>query len=525
MSFAASRRKLPAKPERTTVRVAVYTRKSTGDGLEQEFNSLEAQRQAVEAYVTSQRGEGWVALQDHYDDPGWSGENMNRPAFKRLLEDIEARKVDVVAVYKIDRLSRKLSDFARIIELFDSRGVTFLSVTQQFNTTTSMGKLTLNILMSFAEFERQTIAERTADKMSAARRKGMWTGGSPILGYDVVEKKVVVNAEEAARVRKIFKLYVELGSLLPAVRELRRRGWRNKTWRTGRGRVVPARPFDKPSLRRLLANPAYAGKVIHRDQVYDAVHEAIIGRETWNAVQEKLKQNARTRGREVRNKLGALLKGLVRCGACGSGMTTHYTARGNRRYFYYVCQAAQKKGAASCPGSRIPVGELDGFVVERIREIREDPGAVARAMKAARHEPEARKRDLLAQAEWHEEEHRRLEAERGNLLDAVAQGGGGTPALLERLGEVTGDLGALAGRVEEVRGELAALDSQVMDEADLRAALEGFDPAWDQLFPQERARILSVLLDAVIYDGKRGEVSLKFRPGGVRMLGERQERA
>jgi site-specific DNA recombinase len=527
MSLAATRRRLPlngTKPERTTVRVAIYTRKSTDDGLDQAFNSLDAQRGAVEAYVQSQRGDGWVALAERYDDGGFSGGTTDRPAFQRLLRDIEAGKVDVVGVYKMDRLSRSVLDFLQTMEFFTKHGVTFVSVTQRIDTTGSMGELMSHLLVAFGQFERKVISERTADKMSAARRKGMWTGGSPILGYDVAEKKLIVNAEEAAQVRDIFRLYLGLGSLLPVVAELKHRGWRNKTWTTEAGRVVPGRPFDKNALRRLLTNPAYAGKVIQREQVYDGVHEAIIDQETWNAVQEKLKHNARTGGHEVRNKLGALLKGLVRCGACGSGMTTHYTARGDRRYLYYVCQTAQKKGAATCPGSRIPVGELDQFVVDRIRDIGKDPSVVAATLKAAREEIEARRPELEAEVRRLEQERRRLDGERRNLLDAVAQGGGATASILGKLGEVETNIATTQSRIETVRTELAALDAQVIDEADLRAALESFDPVWEELFPREKGRILTLLLETVVYDGKAGEVSLKFRPGGVRTLAEGDER-
>lgn len=223
-----------------TTRVAIYTRKSVSEGLDMEFNTLEAQREAVEAYVRSQRGEAWTALAERYDDGGYTGANTDRPAFQRLLADIEAGKVDVVAVYKIDRLSRSLADFARLMELFERHGVTFVSVTQQFNTTSSMGRLTLNILMSFAEFERQTIAERVRDKIHASRRRGMWTGGRPVLGYDVVEKKLVVNSEESGRVLAIFQLYRDLGSLLATTHELDFRGWTTKAWTNQEGRCSAA---------------------------------------------------------------------------------------------------------------------------------------------------------------------------------------------------------------------------------------------------------------------------------------------
>src|SRR5690242_484799 len=238
------------------VRCAVYTRKSTEEGLEQEFSSLDAQREAAEAYVRSQAGEGWALLPERYDDGGFTGGNMDRPALRRLLADIEAGKIDAVIVYKVDRLSRSLLDFARLMELFERHRVSFVSITQQFNSATSMGRLVLNVLLSFAQFEREIIAERTRDKIAATRRKGKWAGGRPLLGYDVDPRggRLLVNVEEAQRVRAIFGLYLEHGGLLPVVQELERRGWANKRWQTKKGQQRGGRPFTKTSLHRLLTN-------------------------------------------------------------------------------------------------------------------------------------------------------------------------------------------------------------------------------------------------------------------------------
>jgi DNA invertase Pin-like site-specific DNA recombinase len=262
----------------TLVRCAIYTRKSTEEGLEQEFNSLDAQREAGEAFIKSQASEGWTCLPDRYDDGGFTGGNMDRPALRRLLADIEAGKIDCVVVYKVDRLSRSLLDFARMMETFEKHHVSFVSVTQQFNTATSMGRLILNVLLSFAQFEREIISERTRDKIAATRRKGKWAGGHPILGYDVDPQgfRLVVNADEAERVRAIFKLYLQHESLLPVVQELERRGWRNKRWTTRKGHERGGKPFTKTSLYKLLTNVAYTGKVRYKDEVYDGEHAAIV---------------------------------------------------------------------------------------------------------------------------------------------------------------------------------------------------------------------------------------------------------
>jgi len=247
------------------VRCAIYTRKSTDEGLDQEFNSLDAQREASEAYIKSQEHEGWVCLPQRYDDGGFTGGNMERPALRRLLADIEAGKIDCVVVYKVDRLSRSLLDFARMMETFERHEVSFVSVTQQFNTATSMGRLVLNVLLSFAQFEREIIGERIRDKIAATRRKGKWTGGAPVLGYDVDRSngrpRLVVNTQEAVRVREIFRLYLSFGAMLPVLDELERRGWRTKQWRTKRGQPKGGQPFVKSSLYHLLTNPLYVGKI------------------------------------------------------------------------------------------------------------------------------------------------------------------------------------------------------------------------------------------------------------------------
>src|SRR6516225_6951320 len=253
------------------VRCAIYTRKSTEEGLQQEFNSLDAQRESAQAFIASQQHEGWTCLPDRYDDGGFTGGNMERPALQRLLADIAEGKVDCVVVYKVDRLSRSLLDFARMMETFERHRVSFVSITQQFNSATSMGRLVLNVLLSFAQFEREIISERTRDKIAATRRKGKWAGGRPVLGYDLDPRgqRLSVNAGEAEQVRAIFALFLEYGALRPLVRELARRGWANKRWRTRSGRDRGGEPWTKVGLRRLLTNVLYLGKVRYKDEVHD----------------------------------------------------------------------------------------------------------------------------------------------------------------------------------------------------------------------------------------------------------------
>ena len=317
------------------VRCAVYTRKSSEEGLEQEFNSLDAQREAGEAYVKSQAGEGWRSLPDRYDDGGYTGGNTDRPALQRLMADIAIGRIDVVVVYKVDRLSRSLLDFAGMMQTFETHKVSFVSVTQQFNTATSMGRLVLNVLLSFAQFEREIISERTRDKIAATRRKGKWAGGHPVLGYDIDPQgfKLRVNPAEAEKVRAIFAMYLEHESLLPVVEELAKRQWTNKRWTTRKGSERGGKAFTRTSLYKLLRNVVYIGKVRYKDEVHDGEHAGTVDLAIWQRAQAVMERNGRTGGAPVRNQFGAILKGLIRCVPCACAMTpTHTTRGGTRRY-------------------------------------------------------------------------------------------------------------------------------------------------------------------------------------------------
>jgi site-specific DNA recombinase len=359
------------KSPKPTVCCAIYTRKSTEEGLEQEFNSLDAQRESGEAYVASMKTEGWICLSQRYDDGGFTGANIDRPALQQLLADIADKRIDTVVVYKVDRLSRSLMDFARLMELFDKHGVTFVSVTQQFNTTHSMGRLTLNILLSFAQFEREIISERTRDKIAAARKKGKYIGGRPVLGYDLQPSptRLVVNEREAGQVRKIFEIYLEKRSIPAAVQEVDRRGWTTKQWITKKGKPLGGRPFNRNDLYNLLTNVVYMGKVRHQDALYDGEHTAIVDVSLFETVQATLRDNYARGGSQVQNRYGALLKGLLRCAPCGYRMMHTYSARHRKRYRYYVCLQAQKRGWHTCPSKSVPAAEIERFVLDQIRKL------------------------------------------------------------------------------------------------------------------------------------------------------------
>jgi site-specific DNA recombinase len=357
------------------VRCAIYTRKSTEEGLDQEFSSLDAQRESAQAYIKSQASQGWACLKTSYNDGGFTGGNMDRPALQRLLADIQAGAVDCVVVYKVDRLSRSLLDFARMMETFEQHQVAFVSVTQQFNTAHSMGRLVLNVLLSFAQFEREIISERTRDKIAAARRKGKWTGGLPLLGYDVDPRgsKLVVNAEEAEQVQAIFALYLKCGGLLATVQELDQRDWKNKRWQTRQGHFRGGMPFTKGSLHHLLTNVVYRGKVKYKKEAHTGEHEALVEAKIWQQVQERLGRPKRSRQRLYSQ---ALLKGLLYCRPCNSAMTPTYASKnGGRRYGYYVCTNALQRGRTRCPSRSLPQPVIEQWVLERLHQVAQEADA------------------------------------------------------------------------------------------------------------------------------------------------------
>lgn len=370
------------------LRCAVYTRKSSEEGLEQEFNSLHAQREACESYIASQRSEGWVLVRDQYDDGGISGGTLERPGLKRLIDDIEDGLVDVVVVYKIDRLSRSLADFAKLVEVFDRNGVTFVSVTQSFNTTTSMGRLTLNILLSFAQFEREVTAERIRDKFAASRKKGMWMGGIVPLGYRVESRKLVIEETEAATVRMIFERFVSIGSATVLAKALAA-----ENVRTRRGKLV-----DKGVLYKLLNNRVYIGEAVHKGESYPGEHTAIIDRALWDKVLAILQTSPRKRASNTRAQTPALLKGLI-FGPDGAAFSPTHTKKGDKLYRYYVSQLVLKRGADACPIARVPAAEVETAVIDQLRGLLRAPEIIIGTWRTARaeieHLPEAEVRDAL----------------------------------------------------------------------------------------------------------------------------------
>jgi len=364
------------------LRCAIYTRKSTEEGLEQAYNSLDAQRDACEAYIASQKSEGWVALDNAYNDGGFSGGTLNRPGVQQLLDDVREGLVDVIVVYKIDRLSRSLADFAKLVELFDAQKVTFVSVTQSFNTTTSMGRLTLNILLSFAQFERELGGERVRDKIAASRAKGIWMGGMPPLGYDVVERKLVPNPTEASLVRRIFERYIALGSMTTLCRELRVERVTTKSWTTLKDTTRTGKLIDKGYLYKLFKNPVFIGVAAYKGQHFAGEHDAILDRAVWEQVQAMLgRGEPEQRACQNRpSRAPALLKGLIFADD-GWAMTPGATRKGDKIYRYYVNTASMKIGKEACSVSRVPAGEIEAAVIAQVRKVLQAPEVMSQAIR------------------------------------------------------------------------------------------------------------------------------------------------
>jgi site-specific DNA recombinase len=396
-------------------RCAIYTRKSSEEGLEQEFNSLHAQREACEAFIRSQAGENWRLVRTHYDDGGLSGATMERPALQRLMADIDRGLVDAVVVYKVDRLTRSLADFAKMVEVFDARGVSFVAVTQQFNTTTSMGRLTLNVLLSFAQFEREVTGERIRDKIAASKRKGIWMGGLVPLGYEVRERQLVINEAEAATVRHIFTRYCELGSVRLLKEELDRNGVRSKVRVSKDGVESGGQAFSRGALYTLLRNPSYVGEIRHKGLCHPGQHALIVDRAMWDRVAQLLREHSP--GCEARS---SSTKSCVLIGRLfdesGEGLTPSHAVKGDRRYRYYVSRSLMKGNAAQFDsGWRLPAAEIERSVAAAAQSILDDQQAVVSAIEEAGHDS-SRIAPLLKSAQaW----SARLESERANALSAL----------------------------------------------------------------------------------------------------------
>ena len=476
---------------------AVYTRVSTPDQANGDFTSLDNQREACEAYVASQKHAGWTCSHERYDDAGFSGGTTERPALRRLLADTAAGLIQVVVVYKIDRLSRSLVDFTGMVRRFEQQKIALVSVTESFNTSTPTGRLHMNMLSTFAQYERELIGERTRDKMSAARRKGRWTGGHAPLGFRVHDDggRLVVDPDGAEMLREIFALYEDRRSLISVAEELNRRGWVTK-----RAGQLGGKPWTKTHVHQVLTNVTPTGRVEHKGQFYPGEHEAILDVATFDRVQELLAGNSVGGGARAKNRYGHLLRGLLHCSACSCAMSPSVTRRRGKVFRYYVCTRATKNGWKTCPHPSLNADRIEAAVVERIKVIGRDPDLLKETLAQIRQLKATRSPALVA-------ERRRLERELARLR--------------ARNGDADRDqIGRIESRLAEIAEELAVLQATAVDKHDVAKALSMFDPVWDVLFPAERERVIALLVERVEFDAARETVAITFRPTGIRTLAE-----
>jgi len=486
-------------------RCAIYTRKSTAIGLEQEFNSLDAQRESCLAYI--QRQDRWVPVDGRYDDGGFTGANIERPAFQRLLDDVEAGKIDVVVVYKVDRLSRSLLDFARVMDRFNRAGAAFVSVTQNFSTADAMGRLTLNMLMSFAEFEREMIGERTRDKIAAARRKGKWTGGPVPLGYDVVEKKLVVNDLEAVVAREVFALYEEHRSALIVARLLNAKGRTTKRHRANNGNLRPGKAWGKDAVLRTLKNPVYAGLMVAGDELHKSEHEALIERERFERVRRMLDGQTPAKQDHGRNP-AYLLRGILRC-ACGAAMTTASTRKGHNEYRYYRCVTKTKEGREACPSRSLPADAIEAFIIDRIRAVASDRALAGDVLRRLEERVARQRQPLLTERRALPAHIAKLSSEGRRLVEKIGEAGGGAAQSLldQRISEVGDALARAEQRLGEVERALFALDDAEIEMKWVVKALGDFDAVWDVLTTENQGRLVRALVRRVEVDEASDQVT------------------
>ena len=481
-------------------RCAIYTRKSTAVGSDVSLSSLDAQRDVCAAYIATKHAEGWRALPDRYDDGGYTGANLERPAFRRLMADIAAGKIDVVVVYKVDRLSRSLLDFAQVIRLFEQSNVAFVSVTQSFSTADAIGRLVLNLLMSFAEFEREMIAERTRDKIAVSRRRGKWTGGAVPFGYQVVERKLVADAETVPLVRRIFETYLPRRSVLAAVRMLNQLAPR--TTRKG-----APRPWTRNDVTRILANPIYAGWIRAGDSLAEGEHEGIIDRDTFARANPRSFPAART----APAVSDFLLRGLARCGACGAALTIATTRKAHARFRYYRCLTRDRRGKDACVVQPVRADDLEALVVEQIRGAVQTGTLAPAVLEAARVQLDERRAALTAERAHVAADgagHTQRAEDHARSLEGVAASERGP--IEERLTQALADAAATERRLLELDIEQREIDDVVLDQSWVAEVLHHFDPVWQALTIAERARMVALLVERVVVHPSR-DVDVEWR--------------
>jgi len=488
---------------------AIYTRKSTEEGLEQEYNTLDAQRDACESYIQSQVSRGWEILSAQYDDGGFTGANTERPAFNRLVEDIKAGLIHTVVVYKVDRLSRSLGDFATIMKLFETYGVSFVSVTQYFDTSSSLGRMTLNILITFAQFEREMITERIRDKISRSRKKGKFMGGQPVLGYDVINQKLVINDAEKYQVEKIFNFYLNNRSVPGIVDTLNAWGWTTKHWQTKAGVEKGGKVYTRQLVYMLLKNPLYMGKVRHHDSLYDGEHQPIITEKQFEKVQTRLKENRRTAENSPQKRMESLLRGVLFCTACGSRMIKTHTTRRARKYAYYTCLNIHKNGRKACRNKSVPAVKLDEFVIQHMRAITTNPKFLAAFMKKFTSQKQTDLREI-------EQELTVLQA---TLASWEIKPDGDSKSGFESMSDSSKSQGEKAReRIHYLKQKRLILSNDDLNAGDITVILNQFFPVWDTLTLNEQNNIMDRLFEQILWDGRGEKLDFHYSPVGITLL-------
>lgn len=504
-----------------TLLCAVYTRKSTDENLNSDFTSLDSQREYCQAFVKSREPEGWRISPEQYDDPGFSGGNMDRPGLRKLVADARQGKFHVVVCYKYDRLSRNTRDFLHILDTFDRNGVAFVSVTQPIDTTSSVGRLMRSILMDFAQFEREMISERTRDKMAAMARKGKRTGGYPILGYDIDKEKkcLIINPQEAEIVQEMFEAYLRTRSLWGTARILNSKGYRMKEWTTGNGNRKGGSQFNKSNIWYLLINPLYIGKVTHRNQVFPGEHRPIVSESDFESVQHMLNANGNgKRHRDIEKiKHVFILRGLIRCAACGTAMTPHgvFKKKCSARFFYYRCVSVNKMDRNACRVRSVPAKAIEEFVLRRLGVLSENQKLIHEIVNTAKASfgddlPDKRRQKSVLTAELG-----KIESEARNLVGILGEQGRDTP----RRAFYESRLDELAARRQEIQEILFRLDKEIIelecqqiDAGLIHRYMQNFISVLNKLGDKERKELLCLLVKEVTFDGDKSKVHIALKP-------------
>jgi len=500
----------------TTVRVAIYTRQSVEDRTASGFTSLEAQRDSALAYIGAMKSQCWEAIDTEYTDSGFSGGNTERPALNRLLTDIQTGQINVVIVYRLDRLSRSLLDFLNLLKYFEQYQVSFVSVTEQLNTATPAGRLMTSIIGGFAEYERAVISERTSDKMCAARRKGKWMGGPPCLGYnaDRENKRLVVNQSEAVMVRELFDLYLQHRSLIDVCRVVNERGWTTKTTTYKNGRHKDGVAWNKARLYDILANVTYIGKVLHKGELYLGEQEGIVNERAFAEVQKILQHNSQNGGASTKNKHGALLRGLLKCGNCGAAMSHTYAKKRNILYRYYMCVTKMKRGADACPTESLPAQEIEDFVVNEIRKLAKDPDLQRQVFEEAARQQKKLTPKLEKERKRIQREVLAKREEIKRLVTAIGAAPGPSDSLAEHLTSLESTVAKVERRVVDIDSTLTEMRGAGTMESITEAFCE-FDGLWDVLTHSEQTTLISSLVESI---GCNGPDQIHFHLHGSTLL-------